>query len=78
MRSMRLKHRIAVVAGGAEIYALALPLATRMFLTRVHAEIDGDVIFPNWTVEDWRLVESKHYPVDERHAHAFTIEEWRR
>ena len=67
-----------VVAGGAEIYAQALPLATRMFLTRVHAEIDGDVIFPKWAVEDWQLALSQNHLADERHAHAFTIEEWRR
>ena len=37
-----------IVAGGAEIYALALPRVARMWLTRVHAEVEGDTFFPEW------------------------------
>ncbi len=39
-----------MVIGGAEIYAAALPRAQRLYLTRVHAAIEGDVFFP---VVDW-------------------------
>ncbi len=35
-----------VVAGGAQVYALALPRATRIYLTRIHAVIDGDTRLP--------------------------------
>ena len=35
-----------MIIGGAEIYALALPLAERLYVTRVHAEPAGDVYFP--------------------------------
>ena len=38
---------IAVI-GGASIYGQALPLATRMYLTRVHTSIVGDVSFPEF------------------------------
>jgi len=67
-----------VVAGGAEIYALALPRATRLWLTRVHADVEGDVRFPEWSADGWELVSATEHPADARHAHAFTIEEWRR
>ena len=36
----------AMVIGGAEIYALALPMADRLYLTEVHAEVEGDTTFP--------------------------------
>lgn len=36
------------VMGGAELYALALPLAQRLELTEVDADLDGDVVFPPW------------------------------
>ena len=36
---------IAVI-GGAEIYALALPFATRVELTEVHADYEGDTVMP--------------------------------
>jgi len=69
------------VVGGAQIYALALPLATRLHLTRVHARIEGDVRFKDPTVDagtPWRLVDSAEHEADARHAHAFGIELWER
>jgi len=38
----------AFVIGGAEIYALALPLADELVLTEIDADLDGDVFFPTW------------------------------
>jgi dihydrofolate reductase len=46
----------AFVIGGAEIYALALPLADRLQLTEVDAAIDGDAHFPDFDRGDWREV----------------------
>jgi dihydrofolate reductase len=36
------------VIGGAQLYAQALPLAQRLMLTEVDAELPGDVFFPAW------------------------------
>lgn len=41
------------VIGGAEIYREALPLATRMYLTRIEEEIAGDTWFPEFRNEEW-------------------------
>jgi dihydrofolate reductase len=38
----------AFVIGGAEIYALALPLADELVLTELESELPGDVFFPRW------------------------------
>jgi len=38
----------AFVIGGAEIYALALPLANELVLTEIDADLAGDVFFPAW------------------------------
>ncbi|MES2993983.1 MAG: dihydrofolate reductase [Pseudomonadota bacterium] len=38
----------AFVIGGAQLYALALPLADELVLTEIDAELDGDVFFPPW------------------------------
>jgi dihydrofolate reductase len=43
----------AMVIGGAEIYALALPVAARLYLTQVHAAIAGDTRFPEFEAADW-------------------------
>ncbi|CAN5255598.1 dihydrofolate reductase [soil metagenome] len=38
----------AFVIGGAELYALAMPLTDELVLTEIDAELDGDVFFPAW------------------------------
>jgi dihydrofolate reductase len=43
----------AVVMGGAEIYALALPRADRLYMTQVHAEVHGDAFFPEFDLDSW-------------------------
>lgn len=42
-----------MVAGGAQIYALALPLATHQVLTEVHLTPDADTFFPEFDLADW-------------------------
>jgi len=61
------------VIGGAEVYALALPLATRIYLTRVHGSVTGDVCFPLRDFAAWRQSESVEHPADARHAYAMSF-----
>jgi dihydrofolate reductase len=61
------------VIGGAEVFALALPLATRIYLTRVHAVVAGDVYFPLRDFSGWRESESIAHPADDRHAYAMSF-----
>ena len=42
------------VIGGAELYAHALPLAQRLELTEIDADIEGDAHFPHWDRRPWR------------------------
>jgi dihydrofolate reductase len=61
-----------VVIGGAEVYRLALPLARRIYLTRVHTSVSGDTYLPELDA-GWREVARQSHPVDARHAHAMTF-----
>jgi dihydrofolate reductase len=61
------------VAGGAQIYRLALPRADRIYLTVVHAEVPGDTVFPPFDESAWQLRADEHCDSDERHAHAFSF-----
>ncbi|UTA48117.1 type 3 dihydrofolate reductase [Simiduia sp. 21SJ11W-1] len=45
-----------MVIGGSEIYAQALPEASRLYLTQVHAQIDGDAHFPPLDAGQWQQV----------------------
>lgn len=57
------------VIGGSEIYALALPRASRVLLTEVHAAPEGDAYLPPFNRTDWREVSRERFAADERHAH---------
>jgi dihydrofolate reductase len=61
------------VIGGAEVFALALPLATRIYLTRVHAVVAGDVYFPLRDFSGWLQSESIEHAADDRHAYAMSF-----
>ena len=47
------------VVGGGSIYALAVPHATRMFITEVHREVEGDTFFPTVDWLGWREEERR-------------------
>jgi dihydrofolate reductase len=59
------------VIGGAEIYALALPSADRLYLTEIDADIQGDTYFPSFEREEWRVTSRTHHDADEKHAYPF-------
>jgi len=63
----------AFVIGGAQVYALALPFAQRLYLTIVHGDVAGDARFPALDPRQWREVERSERPADERHAFAMTF-----
>lgn len=63
-----------MVGGGASLYAEALPLARRLYLTRVHAQVEGDTFFPSYDPVPWELLAEKHVEADERNAHAMTFQ----
>lgn len=61
-----------MVIGGGEIYALALPMATRLHLTLVDTEVESaDAFFPEFDERQWRVTHRETHPADERHAFAF-------
>jgi dihydrofolate reductase len=59
----------AAVIGGAAIFAEALPLADRLHITHVLADIDGDVHFPPIDPAVWAIISSIDYPAGENDSH---------
>ena len=62
-----------VVIGGAEIYRLVLPFARRIYLTHVHADVQGDITFPEFDPTQWADVEYSSQPADDAHAYPVTF-----
>ena len=54
------------ITGGAQIYELALPQVDRIYLTRIHCELEGDTFFPEVDLEKWELIEQEKHTADEK------------
>jgi dihydrofolate reductase len=57
------------VIGGAEIFQLLMPKVSRIYLTRIHADIPGDTVFPPLDPSQWKEVERREFTADERNAY---------
>ena len=66
------------VIGGAQVYAEALPLAGRFYLTRVRHPYEGDTRFPAWDESEWRLAASEAFPCGASYPWPFVFETWER
>jgi dihydrofolate reductase len=67
-----------MIIGGSEIYELFLPKATRLHVTRVCAEIDGDAVFPDIDDRVWQLVDSEAHEADEANQFAYEFRTYER
>ena len=59
--------------GGAEIFRLLLPLATRIYLTRIDADIPGDTVFPPLDYAQWVEIDNRRFSADGRNAYNMTF-----
>lgn len=62
-----------MLVGGAELYAQALPLATRLYLTEVHGEPEGDARFPAIDPDGWREVAREDHVAGEANTYAYSF-----
>lgn len=63
----------AFVIGGASVFRQALPLADRLYLTRVHTKVKVDAFFPEFDQKSWKLLSETHYEADSEDPYPFTI-----
>lgn len=64
-----------MIIGGASFYEQMLPKANRMYLTFVHADIEGDAWFPEYDESEWQETERVEIKADEKNSydHSFVI-----
>jgi dihydrofolate reductase len=63
-----------MVIGGGRIYTQLLPLADRIYLTRVHARPEGDAFFPELDHEVWRTVSIEEHAATDTQPLAYSFE----
>lgn len=66
------------VIGGGEIYQQVLPLVQRIYLTRVHTQVEGDTFFPDIRPPEWSLLSQLDFEADDKHAYPYSFQVWSR
>ena len=63
------------IIGGGVIFSEALEknMIQRLYLTRIHAHVEGDTHFPTIEAALWREVSRVEHTADDRHAYAFSF-----
>ena len=62
------------IIGGAQIYAQALDVADRMYITHIEHSYEGDTSFPEWDSAQWQLVEKESMLCGENFRYPFSFE----
>jgi dihydrofolate reductase len=57
-----------MIIGGSSIYELALPEATRLYMTYVHETYQGDAWFPEFDLGQWRVIASEQHAADQKNS----------
>jgi len=67
------------ITGGAQIYAQALPIADKLYLTRIHASFpEADTFFPPIDRTHWKEIGRETFPADEKNSYSITFWEYER
>lgn len=61
------------IIGGGDLFDQAIDMADRIYLTQVHASLEADVYFPEYSPEEWQETESSYVDADENNEYPSTF-----
>ena len=64
------------IIGGGEIYKQSMDIADSIYITRVHADLQGDTFFPVIDENKWKLTSNQDFEADEKHAYSYSFQIW--
>jgi dihydrofolate reductase len=70
--------REVFIIGGGKVFEEAIGIADKIYMTRVHAILEGDTFFPAIDEAIWQLFSNNDFPADEKHAYAYSFQVWTR
>ena len=62
-----------MLVGGANLYAQAMALTSRLYLTEIDTEVEGDAWFPEFAPAEWREVSREAHPADGQNPYSYTF-----
>jgi dihydrofolate reductase len=71
LESLKTEEEIFIIGGG-EIYRLAMPLAHRIYLTKIHKNFPGDTFFPEINQEEWKILHEELISDDEKAGFSYS------
>ena len=72
------KYKEIFIGGGGGIYREAIWHADRIYMTRVHADLEGDTFFPEIDTQQWQLKMNEDWEADAKHAYPYSFQLWER
>lgn len=66
------------IIGGEEIFKMALSLASKIYLTKIHHAFDGDTYFPEIENSTWKIAKKEDFIADEKNAYSYSFIEYER
>jgi len=64
------------VTGGEQIYKIALPIADKLYITRIHTSVEGDAFFPKFNENDWILAWEEAHHADKHNPFDYTFQKY--
>jgi len=64
------------IIGGGKVFKETINLVDRIYLTRVHTNVEGDTSYPQIDMTKWKLVSEDPHPADEKNNYPYTFEVW--
>jgi len=62
-----------MIIGGGQIYAEVLPMVDRIYITQVHAEVDGDAFFPEVNWEEWEELGREDFSASDNNPYDYSF-----
>ena len=75
-KAIETNSKQAFIIGGGEIYKQSMDIADKIYITRVHANLDGDTFFPVIDKSKWQLTADELFEKDEKHAYSYSFQIW--
>jgi len=66
------------ITGGGEVFKQAIKFADKIYITRMHAQVEGDVFFPEINTAEWELAYNNTVQPDEKNKYAMSFQTWLR
>ncbi|MEP0136066.1 dihydrofolate reductase, partial [Marinobacter sp.] len=62
-----------MIIGGGQIYAEALPMVDRIYVTQVHAEVEGDAFFPEVNWDEWEELGREDFSASDNNPYDYSF-----